>query len=463
MAGAEPQTIEDTGGSGRPRAGPEASPPHLFRLLECESPAALPARSCLRGLDAVTFGRREGRSAEVNDRTLALGLPDRFLSTAHATLRRTGEGWLLEDLRSKNGTLVGGARIGQRLLADGDVFEVGRTLFLFRASLPAPAGAPGHLEVSALGPRQPALLTLDPAHEESLQRLRAVAPSKLSVVVTGETGTGKELVASALHALSGRGGALVAVNCAALAPTLLESQLFGHKKGAFSGANEDAPGLVRASDRGTLFLDEIGELPLPAQAALLRVLAQGQVLPVGGTAAVPVDLRVVCATNRDLKAMAAAGTFRGDLLARLQGFVLELPPLRERLPDLGLLVSALLRRHAPAPEAVRFEPEAARALTRHRWPFNVRELDQALAAALLLAGGGPIALAHLPEELRDGPRAPAPTQALAPDEQELRARLVALLIENGGNLSAVARVLGKGRTQIVRWVQRFGIDPLRPR
>lgn len=210
-------------------------------------------------------------------------------------------------------------------------------------------------------------------------------------------------------------------------------------------------------------LDEIGELPLPAQAALLRVLAQGQVLPVGGTGAVPVDLRVVCATNRNLKAMVVAGTFRGDLLARLQGFVLELAPLRERLPDLGLLVSALLRRQAPDPEAVRFEPEAARALTRHRWPFNVRELDQALAAALLLSAGGPIALAHLPEELREGPRSPQAPQALAPDEQELRARLVALLIEHGGNASAVARVLGKGRTQIVRWLQRFGIDPLRPR
>ena len=457
----EGQTAEDVR-EPSPRSG-LASPPHLFRLLECESPASLPARSCLRGLDLVSFGRSPDRSAEVVGRTLALGLPDRFLSTAHASLRRTGEGWLLEDLSSKNGTLVGGARIEKRLLADGDLFEVGRTLLLFRAALPAQANAPEHLEASALPSREPALLTLDPAREESLQRLRAVAPSKLPVVITGETGTGKELAASALHALSRRPGPLVAVNCAALAPTLLESQLFGHKRGAFSGAADDAPGLLRASDRGTLFLDEIGELPLPAQAALLRALAQGQVLPVGGTAAVSVDLRVVCATNRDLKAMAAAGTFRGDLLARLQGLVLELPPLRERLPDLGFLVSALLRRHAKHPEAVRFEPEAARALARHRWPFNVRELDQALAAALLLADGAPIALGHLPEELREASPSPLPPQSLAPDEQELRARLVALLIEHGGNLSAVARLLGKGRTQIVRWVQRFGIDPARPR
>ena len=456
-----PPTAEDVP-TAPPRSGPQASPPHLFRLLECESPVSLPARSCLRGIDEVSFGRGPGRRAEVADRTLALSLPDRFLSTAHASLRRIETGWLLADRASKNGTLVGGARIEQRLLSDGDVFEVGRTFFLFRSAVAAPPNAPPHLEAQSLWPRELALLTLDPVHEAALERLRAVAPSRLPVVITGETGTGKELAAAALHALSKRAGALVAVNCGALAPTLVESQLFGHKKGAFSGAAEDAPGLLRASDRGTLFLDEIGELPLPAQAALLRALAQAQVLPVGGTTAVPVDLRVVCATNRDLKAMAAAGTFRADLLARLQGLVVELPPLRERLADLGVFVSALLRRHAPEPEAVRFEPEAARALLRHRWPFNVRELDQALAAALLLAGGKPIALAHLPEELREGPR-PVSAPPLAPEEQELRARLVALLVEHGGNLSAVARVLGKGRTQIVRWVQRFGIDPLQPR
>ena len=411
----------------------------------------------------MTIGRREAYAAEQEGRTLALALPDSFLSTAHASLRRTGEGFLLEDAGSKNGTLVSGARIERRLLADGDLIEVGHTLLLFRSSLPAPPGAPAHLEASSLLPREPALLTLDPGLEAALLRLRAVAPSKLPVLLTGESGTGKELAAAPLHALSGRAGRLVAVNCAAIAPTLLESQLFGHKKGAFSGALEDTPGLVRASDRGTLFLDEIGELPPAAQGALLRVLAQGQVLPVGGTSPVPVDLRLACATNRDLKAMVAAGTFRADLLSRLQGLVLELPPLRERLPDLGLLVSLLLRRHAKDPAAVRLVPEAARALARWRWPLNVRELEQALAAALLLAGGKSIGLEHLPAELRGDARRPAIPEAFAPAEQEQRARLVALLIEHGGNVSAVARVLGKGRTQVVRWVQRFGIDPAQPR
>jgi DNA-binding NtrC family response regulator len=458
-----PTTREDAQGRERPRSGPEPTPAFLFRLIECESPVSLPARSCLRGIDEVAFGRRTEHSAEVSDRKLALGLPDQFLSTRHATLRRSDQGWLLRDAGSKNGTLVGGARVEQRLLADGDLIEVGRTQLLFRAALAAPAGAPTHLEASALGVHEPGLLTLDPALEAALLRLRAVAPSKLPVVFIGETGTGKELAAAALHALSGRSGPLVAINCAAIAPSLLESQLFGHRKGAFSGALEDTPGLVRASDRGTLFLDEIGELPPAAQAALLRVLAEGQVLPVGGTSPVSVDLRFACATNRDLKAMVAAGTFRADLLSRLQGLVLELPPLRERLPDLGWLVSLLLRRHAKDPAAVRLVPEAARALARYRWPLNVRELEQALASALLLAGGKPIGLEHLPAELRGELQRSVAPEALAPADQELRARLVALLAEQGGNVSAVARVLGKGRTQVVRWVQRFGIEPEKPR
>jgi len=459
----EAATSEDVRPNGRSRASPHAEPPHLFRLIQCERPLALPARTCLRSLDEVTFGRRVEQSAAIDGRALTIGLPDRFLSSIHATLRRTEAGWLLTDEGSKNGTLVNGVRVEQRLLADGDLLEVGHTLLLFRASLPAPPDAPAHLEAASLAARQPGLVTLDPALEAALLRLRAVAPSKLSVVIAGETGTGKELAASALHALSGRSGPLVAVNCAAIPPTLLEAQLFGHKKGAFSGALDDAPGLIRASDRGTLFLDEVGELPPPAQAALLRALAQEMVLPVGATQQVPVDLRVVCASNRDLAAMVTAGTFRADLLARLQGLCIELPPLRQRLPDLGLLVSTLLRRHARQPEAVTLEPEAARALARWRWPLNVRELEQALAAAVLLAGEEPIGLAHLPPELRGEPRRPVAPEQLPEADQELRARLVLLLVEHGGNLSAVARALGKGRTQIVRWVQRFGIDASQPR
>jgi DNA-binding NtrC family response regulator len=337
-------------------------------------------------------------------------------------------------------------------------------LLLFRESLPAPGGTPPQFEASSAAPDlEPGLLTLDPVLAEVLEQLKAVAPSKLAVLITGESGTGKELAANALHSRSGRKGALVAVNCAAIAPTLLEAQLFGHKKGAFSGADDDAPGLVRASDRGTLFLDEVGELSLTAQAALLRVLAQGVVLPVGGTQAVAVDLRVVCATNRDLRAMVEAGTFRADLLARLQGFTIELPPLRERLADLGLLVSTLIARHAPRDTDLRFDPEAARALARWKWPLNVRELDQALASALLLSGGKLIELAHLPPEVRGDGRRVVAALELPADEQAFRARLVALLVEHDGNVSAVARLLGKARTQVVRWVQRYGIDPARPK
>jgi transcriptional regulator with AAA-type ATPase domain len=447
---------------GRQRAGPESAPPWLFRLIEGEAPRSLPGRTCLRGLDEVTLGRSDAHRATLEGRTLALGLPDRFLSSKHASLSRTERGWCLTDLGSKNGTLVGGAVIEKRLLADGDLFEVGHTLFLFRESLPAPPEFGVQLEASSVHVA-PGMLTLDPVFAAVLAQLDAVAPSKLSVLITGESGTGKELATNALHARSGRKGALVAVNCAAIAPTLLEAQLFGHKKGAFSGADDDAPGLVRASDRGTLFLDEVGELSLTAQAALLRVLAQGVVLPVGGTQTVAVDLRVVCATNRDLRAMVEAGTFRADLLARLQGFTLELPPLRERQADLGLLVATLLQRHAPPDAEVRFEPQAMRALARWKWPLNVRELDQALASALLLSQGKVIELAHLPPEVRGEGRRAVVASELPDDEQAFRARLVALLVENDGNVSAVARLLGKARNQVVRWVQRYGIDPAQPK
>src|SRR5207302_1217977 len=189
----------------------------------------------------------------------------------------------------------------------------------------------------------------------------------------GETGTGKEVIARAIHAASRRPGAFVAVNCGALAPNLVESELFGHKKGAFSGATEDHNGLVRAADKGTLLLDEIGDLPVPTQAALLRVLQQREVLPLGTTKPMPVDLRVVAASHRDLEAEVGAGRFREDLWSRLAGYTAQLPALRDRREDLGLLVAALLARLVQT-RPIRFTSEAGLALVQYDWPRNVREL-----------------------------------------------------------------------------------------
>src|SRR5262249_27731601 len=194
----------------------------------------------------------------------------------------------------------------------------------------------------------------------------------LSVLLFGETGTGKEVLAGAIHRTSARTGAFVAANCGALPAALVESQLFGHVRGAFTGAVRDGPGFVRAADRGTLFLDEIGDLAPPAQAALLRVLEEYEVVPVGTTRAVHVDVRVIAATHRPLDQMAERGEFRQDLYARLAGFVQRIPPLRERREDLGLLVGGVLGRNPPRRPHVRLRPGGGPDFFRPPRPPNVR-------------------------------------------------------------------------------------------
>jgi transcriptional regulator with GAF, ATPase, and Fis domain len=244
------------------------------------------------------------------------------------------------------------------------------------------------------------------------------------------------------------------VNCGAIAATLVESELFGHRRGAFSGAVDDHPGVIRGADRGTLLLDEIGDLPLPAQSALLRVLQEEEVLPVGATRPLKVDLRVVAATNHDLDALVAQNRFRPDLLGRISGYACTLPPLRERREDFALLVAALLEKVSAA-NHLAFSPDAARALLRHPWPLNIRELEKCLSSAAVLSRDERVELEDLPEYLG------APPVARPPDEQNFKRRdeLVALLREHAGNVTSVARAMGKARTQVQRWLRRYAIDP----
>lgn len=442
----------------------------LVRALESEDLAAGAARHLLDKLHEVRIGRGHRahvRSDEHGRQVLSVLVPDTRVSGQHARLQRSGAVWLFEDLGSKNGSKVDGSPVTRCELRDGALIEVGATLFLFRVSR-APLGVEGDLVIS----REPAsgLETLNPLFEQALHRLERVAPSQLSFLLLGETGTGKEVVAQRVHARSGRAGAFVAVNCGALPESLVEALLFGHVRGAFTGAHKDETGFVRSANGGTLFLDEVADLTLGAQAALLRVLQTGEVTPVGGTAAVRTDLRVIAATHKDLDAMMREGSFRRDLYARLAGYVQTLPPLRERKEDLGLLISRLLARHARgAPAQLRIE--AARALFGYDFPLNVRELEQCLSSALVLADRAPIARQHLPERIRGMSAAnrtsiaaglmqrAAPVPARSDEDRAIYDALVLALGASGGNVSETARRMGKARQQIQKWLRRFGIDP----
>ena len=224
------------------------------------------------------------------------------------------------------------------------------------------------------------------AMREVLERIRRLRKSGVSVLIVGESGVGKELVARAIHEASGRAGKLVAVNCAAIPPAIFEAQLFGHLKGTFTGADRDAPGFVRAAEGGTLFLDEIGELPLALQPKLLRFLQEGEILPVGASAPVRVDVRVVSATNRDLEELVRQGRFREDLYYRLHVVPIHVPPLRERLEEIPLLASHVLRQLC-GPRAPRIAEDALAALANHTWPGNVRQLRNELERIVALHGG----------------------------------------------------------------------------
>jgi transcriptional regulator with GAF, ATPase, and Fis domain len=424
-------------------------------------------RWSLAELDEIAFGRGPERRIRTDGRRLAVELPDPWVSSRHATLNRVLGAWGIEDCKSRNGTLVNGVPVERSPLADGDLIELGQSFFIFREGITG-ADAPAVAEVDASQVAAAGLATLSPGFGGELQRVQTMARSRVPVVVRGESGTGKEMIASALHCLSGRTGTFQAVNCGSLPATLVESELFGFRRGTFSGATQDRPGLVRSAEGGTLFLDEIGDLPLPAQAALLRVLQEGEVLPLGATKPVKVDFRLVAATHRDLDALAESGRFRADLLARISGFTITLPPLRERREDIGLIVAELLRRKLGAQAAaVVFSPNAVRKLFAYPWPFNIRELDNCLEAAIVLSASGPVDVAHLPAAVTATPsqpgaperRAKGAVSGLSDIDRKRREEIIAALRANNGNVSAAARMLGKARAQVQRWIKRYTIDP----
>jgi DNA-binding NtrC family response regulator len=326
-----------------------------------------------------------------------------------------------------------------------------------------PAAAP--LGTAGEEPEGPALVGHSPAIIEVMKTLARVAPSQATVLVLGETGTGKELVARTIHRWSERASRrFVAVNCSALAEGLLESELFGHVRGAYTGAATSRPGLFREADKGTLFLDEIGDISPGLQARLLRALQEHEIVPLGAETAVKVDVRVVAATHRDLPELVRQGRFREDLYYRLDVVSLSLPPLRERRQDIPLLVDHFLRtltsRHGRGPVAV--DPEALRRLLGYDWPGNIRELQNVLERALLLAEQGVIGPEHLATTVRPSaaalPEAPE-APALRGLEQVEREHVIRVLAATGGNREESSRILGISRRTLTRMIQRWGLPP----
>ncbi|MDX1395877.1 MAG: sigma-54 dependent transcriptional regulator [Gemmatimonadota bacterium] len=300
--------------------------------------------------------------------------------------------------------------------------------------------------------------------EGVFELIRRGAPAKHPILVTGESGTGKELAARSVHALSGR-DPFVPVNCGALPENLLESELFGHEKGAFTGADRSRRGLFEAADGGTLFLDEIGDLPLALQPKLLRVLEDGEVRRVGATSSVKVDVRLISATNKDLEEEVAAGRFREDILWRIDVFPIRLPPLRERRADIPLIAEHLLgelAREAGAVESPRFSPDAMALLTAYAWPGNVRELRNAIGRAVTLATGGDIAPDHLPEKIRRDAGAAAIVTGAADRHLSLRelerVYVLEVLERAGGNRSRAAELLGLDRKTLYRKLNEWGAE-----
>ncbi len=431
-------------GDGRgPHAGLVLLYAEAFETLD----AAFPLRK-----ERVILGRDEG---------VDIRLPVSAVSRRHAELRFERGRWLAVDLESRNGTLVDGHAITEEELEPLAELRVGDCI-LKLVDHDARELAHYRIDGALLGgarrrATQSTALIGGLQMDRIAEDIERAAPTSLSVLLLGESGTGKEVAARDLHRLSKRRGAFCAVNCAALPGNLIESELFGYKKGAFSGADRDKAGLFKTADGGTLLLDEIGDMPAVAQAKLLRVLQSKEVQPLGATSPEPIDVRVVAATHRDLRKLQLEGTFRPDLFARLNELSIELPPLRERKEDVYLLVRTFLARHGRPDLRVSFPFMAA--LLHYDWPYNVRELEAAIKRAAALATGSTLDEEHLPPSVRAAiedyasVRVDSAPTAEAPTAEALRE----LLSRHAGNVAAVGRELGKARMQVHRWLKRYGI------
>jgi two-component system, NtrC family, response regulator HydG len=384
-----------------------------------------------------------------------LVLNDRYISSRHLKVTRKDNTFLVTDQGSTNGTWLGNARVYEVDLPVFTALRLGDAELCFE---PAISGL--KLESSYLG-----LIGQDPAMRQLAELIERVAPSTAAVAIFGESGTGKELVARAVHQRSPRNEkTFVPVNCAAISRELIESELFGHEKGAFTGATNMRKGAFEEADKGTLFLDEIGELSLDLQAKLLRALESGEIKRVGASKPINVDVRIVAATNRDLMRQAAEGRFREDLYYRLCVFPLTLPPLRARRGDVGQLAEHFVKMFSPKGQTVKLTPEALTRLEGHGWPGNVRELRNVVHRALLMRKSpaiGPEDISFDATSARDiGLRLPDFPAGTTLDQ--MLQTCERLLVEHtlkryDHNRERVARELGVARSTLFKRLKDWGL------
>lgn len=438
------------------RDRPDSSEPSTERL--CSPSRLRSTRFTLLVEDGAAAGQRVTVGPELftigSSPRADLRLEGRGISRSHARIQVETGRCLLRDLGSTNGTLLNGVSIREAFLSPGDLITIGTSRLRFEPReqeivvLPSDKDHFGPLYGSSLSMRQ------------MFGFLERVAASEVTVLIQGETGTGKEMVAKALHQSSSRSkGPLVIFDCSSVQPELIASELFGHRAGSFTGAHQNRRGAFEEAAGGTIFLDEIGELPLEQQPMLLRALEAREVRPVGANIPVPVDVRVVAATHRDIGAMARQGRFREDLYYRLAVLHVHLPPLRERREDIPGLVRVLLERSTRSGAGPGISEDALEVLSAHDWPGNVRELRNVLERSAALCTG-PVLTS---KELLLSAASPVPAgggldlsnRTLEEIEREV---IRQTLVRTGGNKKEAARLLGIHRTTMHEKVKKYSLD-----
>ena len=410
----------------------------------------------LDGRDELILGRQNkaknrlpsspGKKIEA-DPVHRVEIDDRWMSTVHAQLTSSPQGWRIMDLDSANGTFVWGKRSSEEYLQDGDVFETGSTFWVFRQKT-EPATV--YEDTKGLG----LLVTVNPAVAVMHDKLRRLANSKVPILFQGSTGTGKEVLARTLHQLSDRSGKMVVIAPGTLSTTNASLELFGSQNNS-GDESQSRQGRLRLADNGTVLLDEIADIPLDTQALLLRVLQAGEVLPVGSDEPISLDARFICTTQHDPETLVDSGKLRADLWSRIKGYILQVPDLKYRIEDLGLLLSIFLKRFKLT--HLSFSLAAYRALISYNWPLNIRELERTIESAAALCRDDRIDIHNLPDEIRR--YQPVTREVEHTSTENRQKQLIRLLSSHRGNVSAVARAMGYSRMQVHRWMKQLNLDP----